>query len=181
LQNQPLPLVLITAAVCCLILQWYTAGAWTGNTWVGQVTMYCSDGTEVTIDAQPDFNPGWADGTVTQLSGFPTVSLMSGWALDSLFGVGAQSGGENTFACPSGMVVTGIAGGASPDAVRIGKCIYSAVCVACSCSEPFVCIAVAVSTGCTRKVANRGFAALLGLFCTINITRVSQALQSIRL
>uniref|UniRef100_A0A383W0W1 LysM domain-containing protein n=1 Tax=Tetradesmus obliquus TaxID=3088 RepID=A0A383W0W1_TETOB len=94
--------------------QWYTAGAWTGSTWVGQVTMTCSDGTEVNIDAQPDFNPGWADGALAQANGFTSVSLKAGAAVDSLFGVGAQSGGERLFSCPPGMVVTGIAGGASP-------------------------------------------------------------------
>lgn len=80
--------------------------------------MTCSDGTEVNIDAQPDFNPGWADGALAQANGFTSVSLKAGAAVDSLFGVGAQSGGERLFSCPPGMVVTGIAGGASPGQVR---------------------------------------------------------------
>jgi hypothetical protein len=80
--------------------------------------MFCTDGTEVTIDAQPDFNPGWADGSVAQANGFSAINLKTGCAVDSMFGVGAQSGGETTFTCPSGMVVTGIAGGASPGQVR---------------------------------------------------------------
>lgn len=50
--------------------QWYNgAGPFTGSTWVGTITMTCSDGTEQTLDAQPDFNPGWADGTQTQITG----------------------------------------------------------------------------------------------------------------
>jgi hypothetical protein len=77
-----------------------------------------ADGSKHTIDAQPKFNPGLAEGQVTQASGFPTVNLKTGVAIDSVFGVGAQSGGETTFSCPAETVVTGIAGGASPGQVN---------------------------------------------------------------
>lgn len=33
------------------------------NATAGTVTMTCSDGSEHTIDAQPGYDPGWADGT----------------------------------------------------------------------------------------------------------------------
>uniref|UniRef100_A0A383WLU6 LysM domain-containing protein n=1 Tax=Tetradesmus obliquus TaxID=3088 RepID=A0A383WLU6_TETOB len=95
--------------------QWFTGEAWTGSTWVGRITMTCSDGTAITIDAQPGFDAGWAHGSVIQPNGFPSVAMKTGWAVDSVLGVGAQSGGERLFSCPAGMLVTGIAGGANPE------------------------------------------------------------------
>jgi hypothetical protein len=40
--------------------------------------------------------------------------MLTGSAIDSVFGVGAQTGGETAVNCPENMVVTGFAGGASP-------------------------------------------------------------------
>jgi hypothetical protein len=53
-----------------------------------------SDGLELTIDAQPDFNPGWSDGTLCSLNGFTSISVYSTAAVESLFGVGGQNGGR---------------------------------------------------------------------------------------
>jgi hypothetical protein len=78
--------------------------------------MRCNGGQQLTLDAQPGTNPGWAAGTVTSLTGFRSVTLRSGGAGDpavhSFMGVGATSGTELTFACPDGMVVVGLSGGA---------------------------------------------------------------------
>jgi hypothetical protein len=51
------------------------------------------------------------------LQGYPTIDLRASVAVDSLFAVGAQSGGETTFKCPDNTVVTGIAGGSHPNYV----------------------------------------------------------------
>ena len=51
---------------------------------------------------------------MNQVGGFTTVGLRSGWAVDALFGVGAQSGGEATVSCPLNTMITGIAGGSVP-------------------------------------------------------------------
>jgi len=50
--------------------------------------MTCSDGTVLVIDAQPNF------------AGFDSIPLRAGGAVDSLLGVGAQTGGEAVFTCP---------------------------------------------------------------------------------
>lgn len=50
--------------------KWFNgASVFTGTTWVGTIHMTCSDGSFFTLDAQPGFNPGWADGTQTQITG----------------------------------------------------------------------------------------------------------------
>lgn len=92
----------------------YTANQeWTGSTWVGQITMTCSDGTIFTIDAQPSFDPGFDDGNITLMTGFTQVPLRSGWAIDSLFGVGSMTGNEGLYKCPPNTMVTGFSAGAN--------------------------------------------------------------------
>ncbi|WIA16017.1 hypothetical protein OEZ85_012750 [Tetradesmus obliquus] len=46
--------------------KWYTPGQFINSTWVGTIIMTCSGGSQYTIDAQPGFNAGWADGAVSQ-------------------------------------------------------------------------------------------------------------------
>lgn len=52
--------------------------------------------------------------TVDQVGGFTRIPFNAGGAIDSMFGVGAQTGYEKVVQCPTGTVVTGIAGGANP-------------------------------------------------------------------
>lgn len=52
---------------------------------------------------------------VDQPGGFTQIAYTSGYAIDSFLGVGAQTGFERVLTCPQNTVVTGIAGGASPD------------------------------------------------------------------
>lgn len=77
--------------------------------------MTCSDkdGTVLGLDAQPGFNPGWSDGTATQPAGFNKVTLRAGFAVDSVFNVGAQTGDGSEDLCPPATVVVGFAGGVS--------------------------------------------------------------------
>jgi hypothetical protein len=42
------------------------------------------------------------------------MNMQTGWAIDGVAGVGAQSGGGRLFSCPPDMVITGFAGGAWP-------------------------------------------------------------------
>jgi hypothetical protein len=58
----------------------------------------CSDGTELKLDAQPDFNPGWSDGTLRSTNGFNNISVYATSAVESLFGAGGQEG-EQTETC----------------------------------------------------------------------------------
>jgi hypothetical protein len=44
------------------------------------------------LDAQPDFNPGWSDGTLRSTNGFNNISVYATSAVESLFGVGGQEG-----------------------------------------------------------------------------------------
>jgi hypothetical protein len=48
--------------------QWYT-GDFSGSTWIGSLTMTCSDGSTVTLESQAGFYPGWPDGTTTSPAG----------------------------------------------------------------------------------------------------------------
>lgn len=50
---------------------WVKVGEpWTGSTWVGTITMVCDDGTELTIDAQPEQDsPDFPPGNVTNPTG----------------------------------------------------------------------------------------------------------------
>jgi hypothetical protein len=48
-------------------------------------------------------------------AGFTSVSMRTGYAIDSMWGVGSQlTGQEQVVSCPSGTLVTGISGGAFP-------------------------------------------------------------------
>lgn len=84
---------------------------WTGSTWAGQITMACSDGSNFSANAQPNFDPGFSDGNTTLMTGFTSVPVRSGWAIDQLFGVGAFTGGEGQFNCPNNTMVTGFSAG----------------------------------------------------------------------
>jgi hypothetical protein len=44
------------------------------------------------LDAQPDFNPGWSEGTLRSTNGFDSISVYATSAVESLFGVGGQNG-----------------------------------------------------------------------------------------
>jgi hypothetical protein len=65
---------------------------------------------------------GLESGSQAQINGFASIPMKRSFAIDSLFGVGAQTGGEDIFRCPENMVLTGIAGGASPIEVRRTVC-----------------------------------------------------------
>ncbi|WIA16012.1 hypothetical protein OEZ85_012745 [Tetradesmus obliquus] len=118
--------------------QWYSPGKFTDNTFVGSLTMTCSGGTEFTIDAQPNFDAGWRDGATAQANGYSTIGIRSSSAVDSVEGVGAQSGGDTTFTCPEGSVVTGMAAGAKPDYYYANKNTKSHLMnLQFQCSNPF--------------------------------------------
>ncbi|WIA16010.1 hypothetical protein OEZ85_012743 [Tetradesmus obliquus] len=76
-----------------------------------------TDDKQCTIDAQPDVSDsrsGLEPGAIAQSNGFTSVPFTSNFAIDSLFGVGASTGGEAEYKCPQDMVLTGVAGGAEP-------------------------------------------------------------------
>lgn len=52
---------------------------------------------------------------MSECGGFTSIKIKAGWAIDSMFAVGAQSGDELIYNCPDNTVVTGIAGGMSPE------------------------------------------------------------------
>jgi hypothetical protein len=46
------------------------------------------------------------------IAGFTSVAITSGWAVNSIFGIGAADGVPQTMQCPEGTKVTGMSGGA---------------------------------------------------------------------
>lgn len=51
-----------------------TPNSGTGQTdgaYIGKVTLTCSDGSAFTVDASPDYDSGWSDGTQVEMSGEP--------------------------------------------------------------------------------------------------------------
>ncbi|GLC58162.1 hypothetical protein PLESTB_001325500 [Pleodorina starrii] len=91
--------------------RWWTTDNWTGSTWIGTVTMACSDGSRFTVDAQPGKGARYGEGTLSSINGFSSISFRSGWAIDGLFDIGARSGSFQQFSCPPDTVITGFAAG----------------------------------------------------------------------
>jgi hypothetical protein len=76
-----------------------------------------ADDSQYTVESQPGLVSEFQEGSVALASGFSGIQMNTGWAIDSLFSVGAQTGVEVSINCPPDMLVTGIAGGAYPKIV----------------------------------------------------------------